>query len=368
MTDSTGQITQFSLGEELPPLDLPLSLSEEMEEEPVSKKPKVDDIVMDHNPSPTIESCGKTETSVPSTTEGEILDTQNEIRAFADGESSAGEVSDLGEVEGKLVKKEKRLKRKKVKEDAGTESDDGCSDMDKRLSEGGSKARNKKGKSSRLRKNIREILSTDQLDEQTLAAQREEQERRARMSAKLQQQQQQNLLDMLSAGTSSSQFGSHHHIDRLLANKGVSPVQSDCKNSSTSQNYLKKTIIDEVTLSSDEDQPKVGTFDGEVKDGSTCHISKDFAGVGGFFKGTNSPGDIELKETTMEMVESDSDDCVVLSPTQYHDEIDKEGKEDDSCVPDELGRVLVNVAHPTEDPDIFLAPQIAHAVKPHQVC
>lgn len=35
--------------------------------------------------------------------------------------------------------------------------------------------------------------------------------------------------------------------------------------------------------------------------------------------------------------------------------------------PDEEGRVLVNVGHPPEDPDIFLAPQIAKVIKPHQV-
>lgn len=36
--------------------------------------------------------------------------------------------------------------------------------------------------------------------------------------------------------------------------------------------------------------------------------------------------------------------------------------------PDLLGRVLVNVGHPPDEPDIFLAPQIARTVKPHQVC
>ena len=35
--------------------------------------------------------------------------------------------------------------------------------------------------------------------------------------------------------------------------------------------------------------------------------------------------------------------------------------------PDLYGNVLVNVAHPPDELDIFLAPQIARAVKPHQV-
>ena len=36
--------------------------------------------------------------------------------------------------------------------------------------------------------------------------------------------------------------------------------------------------------------------------------------------------------------------------------------------PDSSGRVLVNIGHPPNEPDIFLAPQMAAAVKPHQVC
>lgn len=36
-------------------------------------------------------------------------------------------------------------------------------------------------------------------------------------------------------------------------------------------------------------------------------------------------------------------------------------------MPDGQGRVLVNINHPAEEKDIFLAPQLARAVKPHQV-
>lgn len=36
-------------------------------------------------------------------------------------------------------------------------------------------------------------------------------------------------------------------------------------------------------------------------------------------------------------------------------------------LPDAQGRVLVNINHPAEEKDIFLAPQLARAVKPHQV-
>lgn len=35
--------------------------------------------------------------------------------------------------------------------------------------------------------------------------------------------------------------------------------------------------------------------------------------------------------------------------------------------PDAQGRVLVNINHPAEEEDLYLAPQLARAVKPHQV-
>lgn len=37
-------------------------------------------------------------------------------------------------------------------------------------------------------------------------------------------------------------------------------------------------------------------------------------------------------------------------------------------VPDEQGRVLINIGHAENEEDIFLAPQIARVIKPHQVC
>ena len=36
-------------------------------------------------------------------------------------------------------------------------------------------------------------------------------------------------------------------------------------------------------------------------------------------------------------------------------------------VPDSQGRVLVNTGHPPDEQDVFLAPQIAAMIKPHQV-
>lgn len=35
--------------------------------------------------------------------------------------------------------------------------------------------------------------------------------------------------------------------------------------------------------------------------------------------------------------------------------------------PDEQGRVLINVGHSEDEPDVFVAPQISRIIKPHQI-
>ena len=76
--------------------------------------------------------------------------------------------------------------------------------------------------------------------------------------------------------------------------------------------------------------------------------------------------------------EEDSDLIMMPSDAEIEeDEEDDEGADDvetsGSHVNDALnqrdamGGVLVNVGHPASEPDVFLAPQLAAAVKPHQV-
>lgn len=73
---------------------------------------------------------------------------------------------------------------------------------------------------------------------------------------------------------------------------------------------------------------------------------------------------------------SDDDDCILLSEPSSGDEGEPVDDPTNSGmhtndlynIPDEQGRVLVNVGRPTEEPEVFLAPQIARVIKPHQVC
>ncbi|CAL7951520.1 unnamed protein product [Xylocopa violacea] len=73
--------------------------------------------------------------------------------------------------------------------------------------------------------------------------------------------------------------------------------------------------------------------------------------------------------------ESSDDDCIVLSDPSGEEETDNEDDPSNSGmhtndrynIPDEHGRVLINVGHPESEPDVFLAPQVARIIKPHQI-
>jgi len=67
------------------------------------------------------------------------------------------------------------------------------------------------------------------------------------------------------------------------------------------------------------------------------------------------PSDAELEE---EEDEEDDGDDVENSGSHVNDALNQR---------DAMGGVLVNVGHPASETDIFLAPQLAAIVKPHQV-
>ncbi|XP_019868954.2 uncharacterized protein LOC109597651 isoform X3 [Aethina tumida] len=83
----------------------------------------------------------------------------------------------------------------------------------------------------------------------------------------------------------------------------------------------------------------------------------------------------KAKDTPVTTIDiSSDDDCIVVSEPEG----DADDTEDDPSnsgmhtndefnVPDEQGRILVNVGHPDNEPDVFVAPQIARIIKPHQV-
>ena len=73
--------------------------------------------------------------------------------------------------------------------------------------------------------------------------------------------------------------------------------------------------------------------------------------------------------------DEEEDNDVVMVHSDHEDEEEGEGDvnnsgshiNDEMNQPDAQGRVLVNIGHPHDEPDIYLLPQIARVVKPHQV-
>lgn len=84
--------------------------------------------------------------------------------------------------------------------------------------------------------------------------------------------------------------------------------------------------------------------------------------------------DISHDKSKAVMVDSssDSDDCIILS-----DEEEEEAEEDDDNSgehtndlynkKDAEGRVIVNVGHGEKESNVYVAPQIARIIKPHQI-
>lgn len=90
-------------------------------------------------------------------------------------------------------------------------------------------------------------------------------------------------------------------------------------------------------------------------------------------KPSSSPS--KSKEDVVEISSSsDEDDCIVISePSEESDQEEEDPTNsgmhtnDVYNIPDEQGRVLINVGKPENDPEVFLAPQIARIIKPHQI-
>jgi len=65
--------------------------------------------------------------------------------------------------------------------------------------------------------------------------------------------------------------------------------------------------------------------------------------------------------------DDDKDDDDGIASGNEIESVDGSHANDELNRHDAVGRVLVNIGHPPEESDIFLPPQIAAAVKPHQV-
>ena len=182
----------------------------------------------------------------------------------------------------------------------------------------------KKRKRTDGRRRIRKIFSQQQLDSETLSAQKEEQERLRRLEL------QKSLNTVPTARITPP-------LDKSSPNLSVSktpdqPVLVE----------IPSKVIDKVIIIDDSDEDM----------NEECDIVETLRSVSDFVVISDS----ESEESDEEDNEADEEPETSGSHTN-----------DDVNQPDVNGRVLVNVNHPPSEPDIFLAFHLCSLVKPHQV-
>ncbi|TNN43410.1 Helicase ARIP4 [Liparis tanakae] len=181
-------------------------------------------------------------------------------------------------------------------------------------------------KPTHMRRNIRKLLREHQLESVTKAAQQDELERRQRLEQQSQQDFPVPLLpeyrtgDVSSAASTEVKSGRRGVIRLDPSSVGVSDDDSNTNApTSTSTSAERSHNTDVIAQSLGEDNTAV-------------HVGSKF---------------------TTEEEESE------LSGAHGDDALNR---------PDPQGRVLVNLNHLAAEEDLFLLPQLARAVKPHQVC
>ncbi|XP_026162512.1 helicase ARIP4 isoform X2 [Mastacembelus armatus] len=177
----------------------------------------------------------------------------------------------------------------------------------------------KPAKPAHMRKNIRKLLKEDQLEAGTKAAQQEEMERRKRL------EQQRKDFPTPATATPDSQLGEVSHlVPGLLSKQDVICLDS----------------------SGDEDE--------KVEPKLPAHAIRDDVIE-------LSSGEEDTLQISSESVDEDDDG------TTSSEESSGAHTNDTLNLPDAQGQVLVNINHPAEEKNIYLAPQLARAVKPHQI-
>lgn len=200
------------------------------------------------------------------------------------------------------------------------------------------------------RKRIRRILREDELTNVTISAQKEERERLRRLE-----------LQKSLATAASSLLPSSKVVENLRSESPVStskpssPVAVDVREKKDGEPHI--IVID----SDDEDDVE---SQGSTVNYCQCDSQKSAENVNGNL--------IEIISSDSEVEVDDSDDDDNGNGGAHkHSEIDYDNSglhtDDSANQVDPQGRVLVNVNHPLDEEDIFLAPQIAKVIKAHQV-
>ncbi|XP_055528541.1 uncharacterized protein LOC129720807 [Wyeomyia smithii] len=252
-------------------------------------------------------------------------------------------------------------------------------------------------KVSNLRKNIKEVMDDNQLDASTLAAQRQELERLARVQEQqriIREVQRQLALERQTNKTEQKvmQFLQGHASILKTQQPGTStpvrvgyvknpfetrgrppkarPIQTNLTPSVSIAPVKASTGSGASSLSAQIPSIPVRAFD-DMIDSEEDYDDEDD-------EDEDSEAEILPPPEKKEVVTIDSssdDDCIVLSDDEEEPEDDSDDDPQNSGlhvndsynVPDEQGRVVINVGHADGEEDIFLAPQIARIIKPHQI-
>lgn len=216
-------------------------------------------------------------------------------------------------------------------------------------------AEDKKKNVSNLRKNIRDVIDDTMLDASTLAAQREEQERLNRV------QEQQRALRALHRQTDLDKRQSS--ILSLLQGT-LDPTDDPLAAPAVSVSAVR--VLDKKTGQVLEEMPdQQGLEPGEIPNPALAAVQLKEAQQG-----------LEVPEKKKEVVtidDSSDDDCIMLSDEEEEPDGDDDPHNsglhvnDTYNLPDDKGRVLINFGHSDTEQDVFVAPQIARALKPHQI-
>ncbi|XP_036434556.1 helicase ARIP4-like isoform X2 [Colossoma macropomum] len=176
-----------------------------------------------------------------------------------------------------------------------------------------SATKKRSSKPAYMRRNIRKLLKEHQLDAVTKVAQLEEVERRKRL-----EHQRKDFT-----------VAPQPEYTHTAANVCVSAAQCEAKHSA---------VCVETSTSSATDSTK-----------ATAALKRDQS------SGENTASYI-ISEATNEDTESAA--TGESSGAHVNDALNQ---------PDAQGRVLINVNHPADENDLYLSPQLSHAVKPHQI-
>uniref|UniRef100_A0A3B3VAA0 RAD54 like 2 n=1 Tax=Poecilia latipinna TaxID=48699 RepID=A0A3B3VAA0_9TELE len=186
---------------------------------------------------------------------------------------------------------------------------DKASKLTKSLKSSKSSKPPKPAKPAHMRKNIRKMLQEDQLEAGTKAAQQEEMERRKRL------EQQRKDFPTQAPSLADAQLGELSQLVPALQGK----QDVICLDSSGEED--EKADINLPLSSGDEDTLQISSESAD-EEADAAHGSEESSGA------------------------------------HINDALN---------LPDAQGRVLVNINHPPEEKDVYLAPQLARAVKPHQI-